>query len=320
MLQQTQVTTVVDYYRRFTERFPDFQSLAQADLEEVLKVWEGLGYYARARNLHRAAQMVCSSSSGQLPATPTELRHLPGIGDYIAAAVASIAFGYPAAAVDGNVKRVLARVLLIEEAVNAPKYHPVFNEAANRVLDRNDPSSFNQAMMELGATVCTPKQPACSVCPVVALCGAHTAELVETYPKRLPRRRQPTHQVAVGVVRRGSKLLITRRKPEGLLGGLWEFPGGRINDDESPAEACVREIAEETNLHVAGLESLTHVRHAYTHFKIEMEVFTCHYRSGRVRLNGPVDYRWVTPEQLADYPFPKANNKFIPLLLSNHRP
>ncbi len=315
MLQQTRVETVIPYYERFLSAFPDAGTLARADLQDVLRVWEGLGYYARARNLHRASRIVTRRFGGRVPDDPDALRSLPGVGPYIGAAVLSIAFSKPFAVVDGNVKRVLSRLFQIKEPVNRPGAAAVFQQQADRLLHRADPGAFNQAVMELGALVCTSKNPACGRCPVGRFCGAFQSGTVLRYPAREKKKPVPEYAVAVGVVHKKGRVLITRRKSEGLLGGLWEFPGGKIAEGETPEEACRREIAEETGLQVSVTERIARVRHAYTHFKIVMDVFCCEVESGRVKLNGPVDFAWVLPPQLEDYPFPKANRKFIPLLV-----
>jgi len=314
MLQQTQVQTVIPFYRAFIERFPDIETLARADLDEVLKKWEGLGYYARARHLHQAAQQLTTRPGGCLPAKTEALRRLPGIGVYIAAAVANIAFGEPVAAVDGNVKRVLARLSALLQPVNLAPAHAVFQEAANELLDRSRPGDFNQAMMELGALICHPRKPVCTICPVQIHCQAFQNQVTDRFPCRLSRPPVPTYQIATGVVMKADRFLITRRKPEGLLGGLWEFPGGKLQPGETAAEACLREIREETALKVEVQERLIRIRHAYTHFRIVMDVFRCQYLSGRIRLNGPADYRWIGPEQIDAYAFPKANHAIFPLL------
>jgi A/G-specific adenine glycosylase len=295
MLQQTQVNTVLPYYRKFLQRFASLERLARADLQDVLKVWEGLGYYARARNLHRAAGLILSHHHGIMPDGWEDFRKLPGVGDYIAAAVLSIAFEKPYAVVDGNVKRVLARLLLVKAPVNKSTSIKVFKEAATRLLSPQNPATFNQAMMELGATVCKPQQPLCSACPLQRMCLAHGTGRVGEYPKKLKRSPTPQFKIAVGVV-------------------LWEFPGGKIQKSEKIKDACIREIKEETNLSVSVDSHLSCIKHAYTHFKIIMDVFCCSYISGKVNLNGPVDHRWIKLDELDDYPFPKANHKFFPEL------
>ncbi len=314
MLQQTQVNTVIPYYLRFVERFPTIETLARSDLQTVLKAWEGLGYYARARNLHRAAKEIVAQRAGQIPSSFADFRALPGVGDYVAAAVMSISFNRPHAAVDGNVRRVLSRIFRIDVPANDPRGQNVFREKAQEILDPSDPGTFNQAMMELGALVCTPGDPQCAECPVVSFCGAHRSGTVSAYPRRARRRSVPVQRVAVGVIHKGDRILITRRHSEGLLGGLWEFPGGKIENGESAEEACLREIKEEVGLEVELLHHLARIRHSYTHFRIVMDVFECRWISGSVRLKGPADHRWVTPEKIEEFPLPIANRRFVPLL------
>lgn len=315
MLQQTQVTTVIPYFENFIEKFPTVSDLAAADPQAVLKAWEGLGYYARARNLHKAAQVVSNHLAGEIPQDYSDFRNLPGVGDYIAAAVQSIAFEQPYPVVDGNVKRVLARLFQMEAPVNDSASLKIFQEVAAMVLDQQHPGEYNQAMMELGAMICRPQNPLCTECPVSEFCRAYKTGWQDEFPRRRKKEKTPQYHIAVGVVRKGKYLLITRRAESGLLGGLWEFPGGKVREGkETAAEACVREIKEEVNLEIKVGSYLTTVRHAYTHFKIVMDVFLCDYLSGEVALKGPVDYKWITVEEIEQYPFPKANHKFIPLL------
>ena len=314
MLQQTQVKTVIAYHDRFLKRFPTIQSLACADQQDVLKLWEGLGYYSRARNFHKAAIQVMSRHSGQIPDDWNAFRQLPGVGDYIASAVLSIAFNQPFAVVDGNVKRVISRLFAMDTPVNGSRAHVVFQEPATALLDRDAPGIFNQAMMELGALICKPGKPVCTLCPLNTFCAAFASHQVDVYPKRLKALPVPRYLVVAGIVYHQGRMLITQRKPDGLLGGLWEFPGGKILEGESPADACVREIREETGISARIISHLCQVKHAYTHFKIQMQVFICHALSGSVRLNGPVDFRWITPDDMDLYPFPGANHKFLGLL------
>ncbi len=314
MLQQTQVKTVIPYYQRFLSIFPTIQDLAASDLQTVLKAWEGLGYYGRARNMHRTAHIIVQERHGIFPDTWKHIRNLPGIGDYIAAAVLSIVFNRPYAVVDGNVKRVLARLLRIDTPVNQVSAGNMFKKHADRFLYKPEPGKYNQAVMELGALVCTPYSPLCGTCPIQSACKAYQSSTVDIYPKRVKAKQTPLYNIAIGVVLKNDKILITQRRNDGLLGGLWEFPGGKIKKGETSATACVREIKEETGLTVAVRQYLTQVKHAYTHFKIVVDVFICDNVSGIVALNGPVDYRWITLEQIGDYPLPRANHKFIPHL------
>ena len=315
MLQQTQVETVIPYYHRFLSGFPDVYRLAEASLQDVLKLWEGLGYYARVRHLHQAAQQLVRDYGGQLPESFEQWKQLPGVGDYIAAAVCSIAFNLPYAVVDGNVKRVLSRLLGCELPINQTSATRQYRMLAQELLDIRQPGQHNQAMMELGATVCKPRRPQCASCPVQKFCLAFKDGRQETLPLRLPGNSIPEYIIAVGVVHKNGKVLITRRKAEGLLGGLWEFPGGKVRAGESPAQACRREILEEVGLQIKVEAPIAQIRHAYSHFKIVLHVFHCSYLEGSVKLNGPVDYRWVALQELNNYPFPGANRKFIPRLL-----
>lgn len=305
MLQQTPVETVIPYFERFVKRFPNLRSLAKADLEQVLKLWQGLGYYARARNLHRAARQL-----RRFPKTAEEWRRVPGVGSYTAAAIASITFGDPAPALDGNVRRVMARL------ANEP--YPLdarILEQLNKCIPRSAPGDFNQALMELGQTVCVPIRPRCPICPLASACQARRAGTADHIPARRAPKEIPHHQVAVGVVWREGRVLVGRRPPEGLLGGLWEFPGGKIRPGE-PAEACVRrEVREETGCTVQVLAPLVTVKHRYSHFRVTLHALTCRYVGGRLRPRGTEALRWVHPDELQKLPMPAANVRILEALL-----
>ncbi len=315
MLQQTQVKKVVEYYEKFIVRFPDVQHLAAAPLQDVLKVWEGLGYYARARNLHKAAKIVVEEFDGKIPRDYATFRKLPGVGDYSAAAVQSIAFNAAHAAVDGNIKRALARLFLMDAPINDASSAKHFQQKADDLLDQEKPGLYNQAMMELGATVCRPQSPTCLVCPVNMFCEAFHAACQDEFPYRRKTKPVPEHYIAAGVIHKASELLIIQRPLDGLLGGLWEFPNGQITEDETPEQACIRHIADVVNLSVTNLKYLTSVKHAFTHFKIVVDVFQCDYESGVVVLNGPTDAKWVKLDALRDYPLPRATHKFLDKLI-----
>ena len=317
MLQQTQVNTVIPYFQRFIVKFPDLKTLASSDLLEVLKLWEGLGYYARARNFHKAAQAIMEKHDGKVPKDRETFMALPGVGDYIAAAVLSIAFDRPLAVVDGNVKRVLARLFEMDAPVNLSSSYKEFQSTANQLLDEKDPGMFNQAVMELGALVCKPAAPDCDNCPLAKWCLALKHQHVDAFPVRKVKPPVPHHAMVIGVVFKRGKVLIVRRPEDKMLGGLWEFPGGRRLSKESAEAACARIIAEKVNLKVTVASRLTRIGHAYTHFKITADVFICLLEAGRVKRNGPTDHCWVTLKQLGKYPFPGSNNKFIPKLLKS---
>jgi A/G-specific adenine glycosylase len=311
MLQQTQVATAAAYYGRFIRRFPTVKSLSRATLDEVLKAWEGLGYYGRARNLHRAACIVAEKFRGKVPDTLEAFSLLPGVGRYTAGAVLSIAYGKRVPILDGNVIRLFSRVFRITDNVDSAKTRDLLWATASVLLPPDGLRDFNEALMELGATVCSPRNPQCGRCPLSRLCEAKRHSVQEELPVRTPRKPIPHFHVTAGVIRKGSLLLITKRPPKGLLGGLWEFPGGKVEKGET-LEACLaREIREELGLAVRVIRPLTSVRHAYTHFKITLHVFECAYTGGRIRLNGCDDAVWVNAAGLDRYAFPGADRKVI---------
>ena len=314
MLQQTQVKTVLPYYARFLKRFPDIRRLARARRQTLLKVWEGLGYYSRARNMHRAARIVAGEMQGRLPATWEELRRLPGIGDYIAAAVLSIAHDRAYAVVDGNVKRVLARLFCADPPVNQASAHKTFQALADQLLDKTRPGDHNQAVMELGALVCTPRQPDCRHCPLARFCCARQADCVDQYPRRIQKMALPQRHWVAGAVIKNGRLLLTRRPAEGLLGGLWEFPGGEIPPGADGARACAGQIRSRVHLNVVVGSKVAAIAHTYTHFKLRLDLYLCQWRSGTVRLKGPAAFKWVRPAQITALPLHGAMHKVLPHL------
>jgi A/G-specific adenine glycosylase len=313
MLQQTRVDTVRDYYHRFLEAFPTVEALAGAERDEVLKHWEGLGFYARARHLHEAAQTVVDEHDGAVPDTMDAIRDLKGVGPYTAAAVLSIAHDKPHAVLDGNVTRVLTRVFAVEEDATTAAAERELRRLANALLDPECPGAFNQAMMELGALVCTPSTPLCERCPLQDVCRAHAAGTEEDHPVTPESEPVPHHDIAVGLVFSddGGQLLIQRRPDEGLLGGLWEFPGGKQEDGESMEAACAREVKEELGVDVAVEEPFYTLSHAYSHFKITLHAFRCRIEAGTPESREGQPFRWIGLDELDDYAFPRANRRLI---------
>lgn len=315
MLQQTRSETVISYYERFLERFPTLEALAQAELEEVLRVWEGLGYYARARNLHALAHRVVEEFNGQIPATYRELRALPGVGPYTAAAVASIAFSQPEIALDGNVRRVLARVLALSGDGRQPEFRRTLEETARRWMPPDRPGPFNEALMELGATVCLPRRPRCSECPLQEDCRAHQMGQEEEFPRPSRRPQVPHYDVTAAVIRDSSgRVLLARRKETGFLGGLWEFPGGKREEGETLPECLARELREELGIEVEVGEHLLTLRHAYTHFRVTLHVFACRIRSGTPRCLDCADVRWAEVSELNRFPMPATDRRIARFL------
>ena len=309
MLSQTRAETVIPYYYRFLERFPTLHALAEASLDEVLRVWEGLGYYARARNLHAAARWVRDERGGMLPDSWDTWLSLPGVGAYIAGAILSIAYGQPYPAVDGNARRVLVRVFAIQKDTASSATRRDLVKRARRLIPPDHPGEFSQALMELGAVLCKPRAPRCSICPVEHLCCARAQGMQEMLPLVRPRRSTPHHIEVAGVVTRDHNILITQRAPHGLLGGLWEFPGGRAGEGEEPETALLRLLAEHWELQVCAETHLAAIEHAYTHFSITLHAFRCHHLSGHVSPSREESCRWILPDQLSSYAFSVAQRK-----------
>jgi A/G-specific adenine glycosylase len=324
MLQQTQVKTVIPYYERWLEAFPAIAPLATADLQQVLKLWEGLGYYARARNLHKAAQKVFNKYNGVFPNTYEAVIALPGIGQTTAGGILSAAFNQPLPILDGNVKRVLARLVGLEQPPKLAMKQ--LWQQSTEILDPQNPRDFNQALMDLGATICTAKQPNCANCPWGGAspvqrqspCHAYRFNLQSQLPMTEPRAPLPHKQIGVAVIWNDDRqILIDRRKPEGLLGGLWEFPGGKIEPGETVEACIIREIQEELGIEIAVGDRLLTLDHAYTHFRVTLNVHHCRYLKGEPQPLECDEIRWVQPDELSQFAFPKANVKIIEALLEN---
>lgn len=315
MLQQTRVETVIPYYERFLRRFPSVESLARADSDEVLGTWAGLGYYSRARNLQRAASAVVERHGGRLPDSAEALRELPGIGRYTAGALASIAFDRPEPVVDGNVARVLARLNAIREDLRRPAVRERLWREAGVLARGPHPGDVNQALMELGATVCTPRRPDCGACPLAGRCAARGAGDPEAIP--IPTRRTPPRRieaVAALVVRRGRTLAV-RRPARGLLGGLWELPGGDLRPREAPHRGMRRALRERLGLQVRALHRLGAIEHLFTHRRLRLHVYRCDTPTGRVRLEGFDAHRWLGPSGFGRLPQGAPTRKALALAL-----
>jgi A/G-specific adenine glycosylase len=321
MLQQTRVETAVPYYLRFLARFPTVEALAAAPLDDVLKRWEGLGYYARARNLHAAARIIAVDHDGKLPQMEKELLALPGIGPYTAGAILSIAFGQDAPALDGNARRVLSRLFAVAEDATREAGRRRLRTLALALLPPGRAADFNQALMDLGATVCTPRAPACDLCPLASDCRAYRLGREEEFPARRPRRRVPHHDVTAGVVWNGEdRFLIAQRPLDGMLGGLWEFPGGKCEPGETLPDCLRRELAEELGIEVIVGPQVAKVQHAYTHFRITLHAFHCRIVSGRPRALGCADWRWIALSDVPRFAFPAADHRVIAALRAGQKP
>lgn len=369
MLQQTQVETVIPYFHRFLDRFPTLDDLAKASVNDVLKLWEGLGYYARARNLHKAAIKIVTELNGEFPRTVDSLMELPGIGRYTAGAIASLAFDVDAPLLDGNVTRVLCRLFAIKHNPKEPqikedlwalaealipkslakaelkkrlsKLNPSQGLAPDRSSSNNlakgsrsidvmhlQPSQgasylqpprgtageFNEAMMELGAMICTPRSPKCDQCPLNKICLAKKKNLQDQLPIKIKRKPVPHYQVTAAVIRRTGRVLIAQRPFGGRLGGLWEFPGGKQERGETLPQCLRREIKEELGVRIKVGKFITAIDHAYTHFTITLHAFECEVAAGSPKALGVEQFKWVRLMELDQYAFAKTDLKIIEAL------
>jgi A/G-specific adenine glycosylase len=321
MLQQTQLQVVLPYWQRWMAALPTLEALAAAEEHDVLLLWQGLGYYSRARRLHQGARQLLQAQEPAAPAAtdpwPRDLEGwlaLPGIGRSTAGSILSSAFDRPFAILDGNVRRVLARLI----ASSRPPARELrgFWRLSEQLLDPQRPRAFNQALMDLGATVCTPRNPRCGVCPWRGHCAAYAAGEPAAYPVKDAPRELPFQVIGVGVVLNAAgEVLIDQRLNEGLLGGLWEFPGGKQEPGEAITATISRELIEELAITVDVGEELITLEHAYSHKKLRFVVHLCRWLSGEPQPLACQQVRWVRPQQLADFPFPAANARIIAALL-----
>jgi A/G-specific adenine glycosylase len=312
MLQQTQVATVIPYFERFLQVFPTVHTLAQAEEEEVLTQWSGLGYYRRARFLHKAARVVSREMGGHFPSSASDLEKLPGIGAYTSRAIASIAFGEPVAVLDGNVARVLSRWIRLTDTIDSASGSKKLWALAQEVLDARDPSSHNQAMMELGALICAPTSPRCPNCPVANLCQAHLHGDAESYPKKKPKKKaRALREVAAFASRDDNAFLMARRPNTGLLAGMWELPGGdlqiKIKPETSLAKALKKRVGLEGDVGI----SRGHIQHVFSHRRLDLEIFEFHSATSPTLLEFYQDCRWVHPSELSKLPLSSLTRKVL---------
>lgn len=314
MLQQTRVETVIPYYQRWMARFPDVESLAAASQDQVLALWEGLGYYSRARNLHRAARIVVEEHGGELPRDPGALRRLPGVGRYTAAALASIAFGQDEPTLDGNIRRVLARLFDVAEPHRSTQSEKILWQLAGEHLPAGKAGDYNQALMELGATVCAPRDPDCPNCPLAGICLAYQRGVQANRPVKTPKAPTPHHTVTAAVIQRNGRVLIAQRPNHGLLGGMWEFPGGVQQPGENLASCLQREIREELDVEIAVGRPIGVYQHAYTHFRVTLHAFLCSLLNGEPQNLAHRALQWTSLQDLPAFPMGKIDRQIASAL------
>lgn len=308
MLQQTKVETVIPYFQRFIKQFPTLVHLAEADEESVLKAWEGLGYYSRARNLHHAVREVKEKYGGVVPDTEEEISKLKGVGSYTAGAILSIAYGKPVPAVDGNVMRVLSRILLIEDDITKAKTKRLFEQIVRKLIPENAASSFNQALMELGALVCTPKSPGCLLCPVMDHCRAFHEGMQTELPVKAKQKPPKQVHIAVAVLENEyNEFLIVKRPEHGLLANLWEFPNCETNRSNKE-EALIQHLQSKWNAEIKMDKHVFSFSHTFSHLQWKMDVFYGK-PTGEIEMND--DMKWVDLDEMKTYPFSVAHQKII---------
>ncbi len=310
MLHQTTVQTVIPYYTKWMTFFPDMLTLSKAPIQKVLKVWQGLGYYRRAKNLHQAAKIIMTTFDGQIPQNYDDLKSLPGLGPYTTAAMLSIAFDKPYLTIDANVRRILMRLLKLPRKANSSidaELHRFFSP----FLPKKLVGIFNQALMELGSLVCRSNNPLCLLCPVLDFCGAYESGEQEVIP--IPEKRSYKKiQAVIGIIEKNGKFLIQKRPSTGLLADLWEFPGGKIEKGETAEQALKREMKEEIGTEIHDAQFLTKVQHSYTQFQVTLHAFVCIPETNPVLVRKR--HRWVSLKGMRQFPFPSGSAKVIRFL------
>jgi len=314
MLQQTQVQTVKKYYINWMQKYPTVQTVAATNIDSILKLWEGLGYYQRAHNIHKAAQTILTKHKGEIPQTYAKLIELKGIGDYTASAILSIAFNKKYPAIDGNLKRVISRFYALPESCQNTL---VFKDKVQNLMNNKNAGKINQAFMDLGREICTYKTPQCHICPLVNQCVAYSNNKVENFPKIIQRKSKPSYDVVVGMIYKKNKFLISKRKNKGLLKGLWELPGGKKYVKENDKECLKREIKEELDIEIDITKKIGSVKHQYSHFKINLIGYHCIYKSGEPKSLASDDIKWISKNNINSFAFPKSTLNFFNLIGDN---
>ncbi len=312
MLQQTQVKTVIPYYNKWIKRYPKFKNVAITSEDEVLKYWEGLGYYSRVRNFKKSCEIIFKNRINLNTIKYNDFLKLPGVGVYTASAVFSIVKNEVYPVLDGNVKRVISRFLRLKKPPNNCIVQ--INNYLNEIISLKNPGDFNQGIMELGATVCTPKKPNCKICPINTFCSGYQLNDYLKYPIIIKKSKKPHYNTTAGVIWHKDYVIISKRKSKGLLGGLWEFPGGRIEKKETAEECLKREIRKVININVKIDRYLGKIKHEYSHFSITLNAYECSYISGKMKSLNCADVKKIKFNEVKKFAFPKANHKMFKLI------
>jgi len=311
MLQQTTVNAVIPYYEKWIKVFPTVQHVARASEQKILKHWQGLGYYSRAKNIYKSAKILVETYAGEIPRDPVEIRKLPGFGPYTVGAVLSIAFDMRQPIIDANVRRVIMRVLAIEGFADTSQDNTIL-KYLDQVMPARNLRTFNQAMMELGALVCRNREPVCLLCPVKKGCHGYRKGIQEIIPK-VKKKVLKDIEAAIGIIEHKGKYFIQKRPSKGLLADLWEFPGGKIEKGEAPAAALKREIKEELGVEVKKIKHFMNVRHFYTQYRVNLYVSFCQLETYPIQ---DATHKWVSLKNLTKYPMPSGSAKIVDKLLN----
>ena len=319
MLQQTQMDRVIDYFTRWKNILPNIASITASNEEKILKLWEGLGYYSRVRNIIKTADILQEQYNEKLPSDYSLLLKLPGIGRYTAGAIMSIAFNKEYAIVDANIERVFARLFNLNKPVKDKETHIFIWEMAQKLIPKGKAREHNQAFMELGALLCLPRNPRCKICPVSDFCQSYKKNIVDKRPIAVKPSQTIFIEMATGILTYKDRILIQKRKPKGIWPNLWEFPGGRLEPGETPELALVREYDEETELKIGNLKKIIIVQHSYTIYRVTLHCYYCNLIGDRSEpiLHGAQEFRWVIPEELDGFAFPAGHRKLIKHLKIN---
>ena len=311
MLQQTQVETVIPYYNKWMKIYPTLKDLSKADLDDLLYLWQGLGYYNRVKSIYHAVKMINDKFNGKIPDSYKLLISLNGIGDYTASAILAIAFKKYYIPVDGNIKRIVSRV---NKYNNSSKDLDSYKNFTQELVSKQKIGDSVQALMDLGRIICKPKIPLCDICPIQKHCLSYNDDVVDLFPKKIIRKKIPTYNVVVAYILKGEKFLISKRPKTGLLSNLWELPGGKIEKNETKEFSLLREIKEEINIIIKIEQEVGTIMHQYSHFKVIITLFLCTYKSGIAKPKASQALKWINEKEKKEFAFPTATHKLFKLI------